>query len=343
MSDENTQEDGATLIDPTNAMGAFAAVMDTIAAEKDSAESTEGGEALQADATATGLSTATNEAAGSEASSVGTPDAGAAGSQGLPAGSEAAGGSGGDQGSFGSATGFEVAEVIPKFTEITSKLEQNLTESLTNEAFGEVQTEYEQYFNALKQHPRQLVGTEVPSLTGEGMETLRDSADAAEWQEAVKSLLSQEVSSRAEAKQGELAGTFETIHASVDLFKNNHDLIPGAKGFDKQLADEFATLAKDYEIRGEDGKLIGWAVPVQPLINNLRTQLQVRRSAAAMPVAGSTQAASVAAKPAPKPAAAPVVDAPQAGVVSSAGAVNRDSASDFSTLFGTLGLPDLVI
>lgn len=153
-----------------------------------------------------------------------------------------------------------------------------------------MRTEYGRYFEAIGQHPRALVGQEVPSATGQGMERLRDAADAASWQDAIKHQLAQEVQARVEGRQEDMRETFATIHSSIDLFRNNGDLVPGTKQFDKELADEFVKLAKDYELRS-DGKLIGYSVPVQPLINSVRSQLASRRSAApaapAAPVPGA--------------------------------------------------------
>jgi hypothetical protein len=117
-------------------------------------------------------------------------------------------------------------------------------------------------------------------------------------------------------------GFLETIHASVALFQNNPDLIPGTKGFDKGLADDFARMARPYEIR-VDGKLQGYSVPVQPMIDNLRATRAERQL------------------PQPAPQAAPQPDPPQAGISSKAG--SSTEKEDFSTLFGTIGLPNMVI
>jgi hypothetical protein len=167
-----------------------------------------------------------------------------------------------------------------------------------------------------------LVGQEVPSAVGEGLERLRDSADVKDWQEAIKHLLIQEVDSRIQAKQEDLRGTFETIHASIDLFRNNGDLVPGTKQFDRELADEFAKMATDYEIR-TDGKLVGYSVPVQPLINQIRSRLSSARGAAG--ATQSAQNASRAAQVAQQPRTpAGRWDAPQAGIPSKAGAGGTD-------------------
>lgn len=181
-----------------------------------------------------------------------------------------------------------------------------------------------------------LVGTEVPSLNGpEGsMETLRSTEDAREWQEAVKVLLTEEVRERTTVAVEENKNILETVHASIELFAQNKDMVPGTRQFDRALADRFAQMAKPYELR-VDGKLHGFTIPVQPLIDSLRAQLAAERAKA--PAAPAAPAAAATGKPPAKPA-----DPPQAGIGTKAGSTS-DDAEDFSTLFGTLGLPNLRI
>lgn len=162
------------------------------------------------------------------------------------------------------------------------------------------------------------------------METLRDSNDAKEWQEAVRALLVEEIRTNAQAKFEENSGFLETIHASIDLFKNNPDLIPGTKGFNKELADEFAKMATPYEVRVE-GKLQGYSIPVQPIIDQMRGLIKARTAAPAAPPA----------PPAAAPAPRATLDPPQAGIPAKAG--SSSEKEDFSTLFGTIGLPNLQI
>lgn len=208
-----------------------------------------------------------------------------------------------------------------------------------------MQTEHQQYFDALEQHPRTLVGMQVPALDREGMETLRDTADAKEWQEAVKSILVEEVRDRATKEMEANAGFLDTIHASIELFSNNADLVPGTKDFDVDLANRFATLATPYELRVE-GKLQGYSIPVQPIIDQLRTQLAGERARGTGDPPPATATPSAAAAPAqaagaPNPPPAPAAAPPQAGIESKAG--NGTEQEDFSTLFGTIGLPNLRI
>jgi hypothetical protein len=160
------------------------------------------------------------------------------------------------------------------------------------------------------------------------METLHDSNDAKEWQEAVRTLLVAEIEEQAEDKMEESRDYLQTVHASIDLFKNNRDLIPGTKDFDRRLADQFATMMSPYEVR-VDGKLQGYSIPVQPIIDNLRTQLAAGRTAPAPPPAAQSSPEAQQAEP------------PQAGIASKAG--SNGEKEDFSTLFGTIGLPNLQI
>jgi hypothetical protein len=230
-------------------------------------------------------------------------------------------------------TGPDASAVTPQIGELSTKFEETVTKAYQQEAYDTARKDYVNYFEALEKHPRLLVGTQVPAIGKDGMETLKSSEDAKEWQEAVKTLLAQEIRSKAEAKLEESKSFIDTVHASIDLFKNNADLIPGTKGFNRELADAFATMAKPYEIRDDtDKKLVGWSIPVQPIIDQLRTQQAAAKTPAAAP------AATPAAPAAP---AAPPADPPQAGITSKAG--NSTDREDFSTLFGTIGLPNLQI
>lgn len=208
-----------------------------------------------------------------------------------------------------------------------------------------MQKEHAQYFDALQTHPRLLVGKEVPRINGEGMERLRDSNDAREWQEAVKSILVDEVRGRATKAMEENADFLTTIHGSIELFQNNADLVPGTKDFDVELANRFSTLMEPYELRN-DGKLQGYSIPVQPIVTQLRAQIADERAKATTRASqGTSSPASGAGASTPSvPAAArPPADPPQAGVTSKAGSGAGNDGSDFSTLFGTIGLPDLRI
>jgi len=220
---------------------------------------------------------------------------------------------------------------------MSTALEERTAQAYQAAALEEVQTEHAQYFEALNKHPRLMVGMQVPVLDGEGMETLRDVNDAREWQDAVKTLLVEEIKDRATASMEENKDFLETIHASIELFQKNPDLVPGTAEFDVTLANRFADLATPYELRVE-GKLQGYSIPVQPIIEQIRAQLVAERAA---PAPTTTSAGAGTSSP-PAPAVVkPKADPPQAGIQSKAG--SGEAKEDFSTLFGTIGLPDLQI
>lgn len=70
------------------------------------------------------------------------------------------------------------------------------------------------------------------------------------------------------------------IHGSIELFQNNPDLVPGTRQFDAQLAADFVRVAKPYEVR-TDGKLQGYSIPVQGLVDQLRRQVTAARTESA--------------------------------------------------------------
>lgn len=217
---------------------------------------------------------------------------------------------------------------------MATAFEEKQTKALEQEALAAVRTEYAKHFEAIAKPARLLVGQEVPSLTGPGMERLRDSADAQDWQNTVKQLLAEEVASRVEKRKDGMRDVFAVVHSSIDLFRNNHDLIPGTRSFDKELADKLTESLKDYELRS-NGKLIGYSVPVQPIVNAVRASLVASRAAAAAapPAAPAPASQGGAAAPAGAPPTATAVspaseqprdaqgrwEAPQAGIPTRAG------------------------
>ena len=183
--------------------------------------------------------------------------------------------------------------------------------------------------NALNTHPRLLVGTQVPSLTDDKMITLRDSQDAADWQSALSVLINQEVDARVEARAEESRDLLVTLKQSIELFQKNDDFVPGTKQFDKELVDRFAEIAGQYALR-IDGRLTGYSIPVQPIVDSLRKQIQAERRG--RPAVGTV--------PAPVQGRPRSVAAPQAGIRSKAGASgDSQEANDIEALWNTLDGP----
>lgn len=185
------------------------------------------------------------------------------------------------------------------------------------------------------------MGRTVPRADGqEGTETLRDSADAQEWQEAIKQMLTAEINARTAKAMEDNSGILNTVHASLDLFKNNPELIPGTKKFDVELANRVTTLLEPYEVR-EGGKFHGYAIPTQPIINQLKAQIAAERAAKAAAATGAPpapgQAAGAPAAPATQaaaPPAAPAPEPPQTAIQSKAG--SGEHPEDFGDLFATI-------
>lgn len=339
---------GTPAIDPETSVDAlFASVMDTLAPGAYGETDGEGAASADTAAAGAGQPAPAAEGAGAGSAAAAAQAAGGGGIGGVPQPGTADDGAGpGEDGARPASWTVDPGDLEPRWGEVTTALEKRAHDGYVQESLTEVQTEYAKYFEALGKHPRLLIGSQVPRLDGQdGTETLRDSADAKEWQEAVKGILLQEVQDRASRRSDENNDMMALVHSSIDLFKNNTDLIPGTKTFDVELANEFADFAKDYELR-VDGKLYGYSVPVQPIINRLRAKLvEQRAQAAAAPAPkgvhhrerpGGAPAGVAPAAPAPAP------EQPQAGIPSKQGN-GADPAETFETLFGTIGLPNLRI
>ena len=358
MSVQTEGSERESVVLPPHGDLAFGALMDALAPEKEA----EGGSAARTAGTNDGQAVAPAAPAGGTVPAGGSAPVADGGQQsGTPAGSAPASGSsdaatGPDgAGKVDGATGTSVGDpqqpatdsgsadlpstwtvsadtVIPQLGELSTKFEENIAKSFQQEAYEKAREDYANYFDALEKHPRLLVGTQVPAIGKEGMETLRDTNDAKEWQEAVRSLLVAEIKEAAEEKMGDSQDALTTVHASIDLFKNNRDLIPGTKDFNRELADAFGAMMKPYEVRVE-GNLHGYSIPVQPIIENLRSQIAARRQTPTNPPPAAPSPGATAQRPRAEP--------PQAGIQSKAG--SNTEKEDFSVLFGTIGLPNLQI
>lgn len=221
---------------------------------------------------------------------------------------------------------------------MSNKIEQRSVQQHQTAALAEVKTQYPKYFEALEKHPRALVGQRVPAASPEepgqdkdGFVVLKDSSDAKEWQEATRQHIVGEVRTNAARRAESNGGDMQTLHQSIELFQNNSDLVPGTKQFDRELADEFAAIASSYEVR-KDGKLQGYSIQVQPLIDRLRTQIAAKRTAA--PAASNVGAP--ASTPSTAGAPAQPAEQPQAGIQSKSG--NSTEGENYDALWGTLGL-----
>ena len=346
MSDEleNQAPEAGSSLDPANDfMAAFTSIMDTVPEEPGGTSADEGAEAAGSDSADAGSAAATPVVAGTVGAGAGVPAGGAGSVDGVPENGTGGGQSGAEPPAIPADWTDSAADVAPRIASLSEKIERNTLAGLQSEALASVKEDFGNYFDAIEKHPRMLVGTQVPSLNGgEGeMETLRDSADAKEWQEAVKDLLVEEVKSRVSAAREEYSGAGDQLVASVEIFTRNHDLIPHTKDFDLELATRFTRLAKPYENR-VDGKLIGYTVPVQGLIDQVREQLAEERTARPATPAAAPPASPVNTPSSVQAPAVPAPEPPQAGIPSSAGNSGGE-AEDFSTLFKAAGFPSMQV
>lgn len=268
------------------------------------------------------------------------PAAGGAGD-----GTDVSGSADATQGLAGAGS-IDAATLEPKWGEVLSGLEERQNRELHAAAVEEIRTEFSGYVDILNSAPSLIVGKEVPDLQNpEKMKQIYDRQDAENYQKDLNQILSKEVQDRAIRAKESVQGSTEALHSSVELFRANPDIIPFTKTFDKELADQFTELTKDYQLR-VDGKFLGFTVPVQPLLTQLRQRLTAQRSQAApsAPAAAEPSAQQQRAATQPRTDAGTFAPppGPQAGIVSKAGN-SGDGAEDFGTLFGTMGLPDFRI
>ena len=237
----------------------------------------------------------------------------------------------------------EFTTLEPKLGEMLTSFEAKTTERFELESLAEIKEEHAKYFAVLNEHPRYLINTQVPKIGGEEgeMETLRDAEDAQNYQNVLKQELFADLRRRVEQRREEAAPEMERVTASIQLFQNNPDLLPGSKEFDKELADQFAALAKGFEHR-VDGKLLGYTVPVQSLVTQVRQQLTARRAAAPAPAPAAPTAQQQRAAEQQRNEQGQFAQ-PQAGIPSTAGGapgkgVNDDIADFYDAINSGRGL-----
>ena len=348
MTDANTGEDQGKSIQLDPGSGsAFSTLMDFLVPEESGEASGEGGEATEPSAAGGGSPEPADQGAGAEGSAAGAPAGGddggtpVAGEPAAGSGEPAAAGDGGEPAPAGAAgTGdVDAASLEPQWGEVLTGLESKTTQEFTDQAVQSVREEYSGYIQAIEQHPRLLIGQSVPKADGtEGEEHIRDESDAKSWQDAIRHQLAREVQFRVQKSQDDNRGMMETLTNSIELFRNNADLIPGTKQFDKELADLFTETVKDYELR-PDGKLVGYTINVAPLLVQVRNQLaRTRTAAAAAKPAEPTAQQQRAAAQARNEQGQFNASGPQAGITSKAGGGAPEGES-LDTLFGTLGIP----
>lgn len=209
---------------------------------------------------------------------------------------------------------------------MSEALEERFTASFQQQAIAQAQEDYPQYIDALQMHPLELVGKELPPIDGsDNTVTFRTADEVAQWQGAVKAILQRDLESSIHQARQDSNEILDVVHASIEMFRDNPDLVPGSKSYNKALAADFVRLAEPYALK-MNGKLTGYSIPVQGMIDRLRAQ---------------HKAAPAAAAPAAKKAAAPAAK-PQAGIPSKAG-TGDGGGEDYSPMWKALGISSVPI
>lgn len=152
----------------------------------------------------------------------------------------------------------------------TERFTAAISERVDEQVSKQIQEEYGAYLQALQVSPSALVGRTVPGLDSDEDITLASREEADRWQQGVRQELGYIVDGMTKEAQQKMQEQYQPLQHVVDLFRNNPDLVPGAPGFNKNLADLVAEHAKDYAVTNEEGKITGYKVPLQPLVNALR-------------------------------------------------------------------------
>lgn len=217
----------------------------------------------------------------------------------------------------------ETQHYANEFTRVADALEERFLQSYQQVALDQMQADYGQYIERLSRHPMELVGQELPAIDGtDGTLIFGTVQEARDWQDAVKTILRREVQLHVQQQQEEYSDVRETLHSSIQLFRDNPDLIPGSQGFNKELADEVAKMARPYALK-MDGKLTGYSIPIQGIVDQVRGNLKAR--AAAAPAA-------------PPPAPAKRKTSPPQGGLPSRAASDSGGDEDFSPMWKVFGI-----
>ncbi|WVX89589.1 hypothetical protein SEA_HITCHHIKER_52 [Microbacterium phage HitchHiker] len=270
--------------------------------------------------------------AGDAAADAGKPDAAA----GAADGAESA--------DAGAATeGLDPAVVTPLWAPAREEAFKRMENSFRQYAIQTLQEEINpEFIESLQAAPSELVGQEVLSISAGAAKddkiTLRTRAEAAEYQQDLNTIVQKEINGIAAERRDAARPMATVIQESFLLFENNPDLVPGTKGFDRELATRFAEIADTYGVK-VNGSLIGYKdINTQQLVNTLRKSLEKERGANGVTAAQQRAEQQRQAAAAQERNDAGQFQGPQGGVLSKAG-IQGDAADDYSAFWGASGVP----
>lgn len=158
---------------------------------------------------------------------------------------------------------------------------------------------------------------------------IRDGQQARDYIEGASKLIERGVEDLVGTKNRELQPLRSVIQESFLLFQNNPDIVEGSKTFDKELATRFASMAQSFAFI-HNGQTIGYQGNVQPMLNELRTNLAKERGASGERVNAAQRAEQqrqVAAQQQRQPNGQFQGQQPQAGIPSTQG-MSADKGED---------------
>jgi len=217
---------------------------------------------------------------------------------------------------------------------------------LRQQAFSEVQQVVDpQFFDIMRLRPTQMVGMEVPSVrpgaAPEERIKLLDSAMARQYQEDIGGMIEDQITDVASRQADSLRPMMSVIQDAIQMLDNNPDLIPGTKGFDPELQKRVIEVGKSYEVRA-NGKMMGYQVKMQPIINVIRNELAKERGTVGAQKQQQQQAAARSAAAAARAAEQPrrqggQFDSPQVGITSKTMPSGKEEA-DYTPFWEATGL-----
>lgn len=230
---------------------------------------------------------------------------------------------------------FKSDDAVPLFAAASQKIRENMQESFRRAAEEQLNKEIDPIFKTvLETDPYLLVGQSLPSLRPdakpEDKDLMTDSAKAAEYKRALQSLVEAEIKDDVAKREKDVMPMMSVLQESALMFQNNPDLIPNTDKFDQQLAERVARVGKSYELV-VNGKVTGYQVNMQPIINELREQLTKERAETGIVTQQQSAQAARAAEQARDEAGK--FRGPQAGITSksnaSGGANDEDNMDGF--------------
>jgi hypothetical protein len=224
--------------------------------------------------------------------------------------------------------------------EASNKITQNMESSFRQAATAEVEADIDKVFlDILNDDPYQLATKSVPDIrpgaANDAKVTLRDSSEAKAYQESLAKLVKAEIDDVVKQKTDQIRPLMSVTQESALLLQSNPDLIPDTDKYDPELAALVYEVGKSYELKVND-KVIGFQVPMQPIINKLRGDLEKSRGVDGVvqqQMSAQQQRAAEQAREQDGKFAGP-----QGGILSKQNASGEGGEDEYSTFWSSVGM-----